>query len=112
MFNFNPGGYVLGDLLSVAELGDLAPGLEALAIDCSEATLQREGVRFQLGLAGAQQLPKGLRSLTVTQLGFSSYEFLQGLSALLHLTQLCLPKCRMHVVQRALKGLTQLEEVH
>ncbi|GAB4822821.1 hypothetical protein N2152v2_009867 [Parachlorella kessleri] len=118
MFHFRmmmdraPGGNIEGALLSLAELGDLAPGLEALAIDCSQASLQCEGGdRIELGLADAPQLPKGLRSLTVTQLGFSSYDFLQGLSALLHLTQLCLPKCHLHGVPRALEGLTQLEEV-
>ncbi|GAB4822822.1 hypothetical protein N2152v2_009868 [Parachlorella kessleri] len=100
-----------GELLHLMELEQLAPGLEVLAVDCSEAPWQNERYCLELGISGGQRLPKGLRSLTVTELGFSSSDFLQGLSALLHLTQLCLPKCRMRAVPRALEGLTQVKEV-
>ena len=88
-----------------------APGLEVLVADCSLIAPDEFDSEGALAFANAQGMPPGLRSLTATHLGHSSEQFLQQLTALQHLTRLCLPYCELAGAPALLQGLTQLQEL-
>ncbi|GAB4813055.1 hypothetical protein N2152v2_000101 [Parachlorella kessleri] len=91
-----------------------APALEVLVVDCSLVAAARhpdkEGA-LALTNGNAYYAPPGLRSLTATHLGHSSEQLLQQLTALPHLTRLCLPECHLTGAPALLQGLTQLQEL-